>query len=476
MSVQLPSFNNQEEQGAKLPSIKESFKSGASDLDDKLEIPAGFDDVADSSEISETAAITNSSASSISSVDQLKPQPNSDETNANDTANLAVDDKLEIPAGFDDVADSSEISETAAITNSSASSISSVDQLKPQPNSDETNANDTANLAVDDKLEIPAGFDDKNSPKEVISEPSIVKNTIETNVVKPTMIDDVTTLGQENTGSSADSVELSLPQAPNKDKDTSQLPLQPTDAVDNSKLAVPSYISEIDTIKTPKSDISKYKKELYANQQESTPVDKISEKELVDGNNKIEKYTDITSASLDDTQLQFVNNEAQVLILPNDDIVLGELTEEAKFELIDLKSYAKIFWNTYYKIQREPKRLIIENFINNYDKNFGHEEYLYYEDDGISSLNEAFKSIDKDNIYDLIAILNNYPVLQLTGNGANTLLHEASYVGNYSAARLLVLKGIDIFAKNENNQTALSIAKKLNNQHIIFLLQNANLK
>ena len=36
--------------------------------------------------------------------------------------------------------------------------------------------------------------------------------------------------------------------------------------------------------------------------------------------------------------------------------------------------------------------------------------------------------------------------LQLTGGGDNTLLHEASYVGNYSAARLLVLKGIDIFA------------------------------
>jgi len=60
-------------------------------------------------------------------------------------------------------------------------------------------------------------------------------------------------------------------------------------------------------------------------------------------------------------------------------------------------------------------------------------------------LNEAFKSIDKDNIYSLMAILNSYPVLQLTGDGANTLLHEASYVGNYSAARLLVLKGIDIW-------------------------------
>ena len=76
----------------------------------------------------------------------------------------------------------------------------------------------------------------------------------------------------------------------------------------------------------------------------------------------------------------------------------------------------------------------------------------------------------------LISLLNSYPIFQLTGQDENNLLHEASYVGNYSAARLLVLKGIDIFAKNGDQQTALTIAEKFNNKHIVFLLKSAGLK
>ena len=53
-------------------------------------------------------------------------------------------------------------------------------------------------------------------------------------------------------------------------------------------------------------------------------------------------------------QLQFVNNEAQVLILPNDDVVLGELTESARINDMDLYLYIKKFWENYNRIKREP--------------------------------------------------------------------------------------------------------------------------
>ena len=100
----------------------------------------------------------------------------------------------------------------------------------------------------------------------------------------------------------------------------------------------------------------------------------------------------------------------------------------------------------------------------------------YYEDVVSLELDEAFKAVDKGNIYSLISLLNSYPILQLAGPEENNLLHEASYVGNYPAARLLVLKGIDIFARNSDRQTALTIAERFNNKHIVFLLKSAGLK
>lgn len=467
MTVPLPTFNDEGEREVKLPS--------------------NFDDV---SPVESDRKVIEKNAINTE-LPLLKALPQEDISNS--------DNKLELPTGFDDINYSA--IEAEQMATGSESVIPPADQFQPpsdvnevQENSKESTetSSDEVYNQTEDKLELPSGFEDEDLPEEAISASPIVENITDNSnkLAIPTTFDDVkaesaddinavTTSSPEITDSSEKLLELSLPEFPGKDNDVSklELPSPALDAVDNSELAVPDYVSEVDTQQIPENNILKYTKELQDKKQAFTPVDKISAAELSAGNNdKIEKYTEITSASLDKTQLQFVNNEAQVLILPNDDVVLGELTEEAEFDLIDLRSYAQIFWKKYYQIQREPERRVIEDFIKNYDDNFGNEEYLYSENVVVTSLNEAFKSIDKDNVYSLMAILNSYPVLQLTGDGANTLLHEASYVGNYSAARLLVLKGIDIFAKNENNQTALNVAEKFNNQHIVFLLKSANLK
>ncbi|MDP4832700.1 MAG: hypothetical protein NWR41_03215, partial [Rickettsiaceae bacterium] len=373
-----------------------------------------------------------------------------------------AEEKLALPSGFDEAVEAPTEPTESAVDNTDTPAEEKLalpsgfdDAEKTSIESTDTTEGDT-DTPAEEKLALPSGFDENEKGKSEDDD-----------------ITDVTIPGPETTVSSE-----SLLESPSQDDDVSklELPALASAVAENDEFAVPSYVSEIDTKKTSEDDISKYTKELQEKQKTLTPVDKISEAELATGNNVIEQYTEITSASLDKTQLEFVNNEAQVLILPNDDIVLGELTEEAKFNLIDLRSYAQIFWDKYYQMQREPERRVIEDFIKNYDDNFGNEEYLYSANIIATGMKEAFKSIDKDNIYSLIAILNSYPVLQLTGDGDNTLLHEASYVGNYSAARLLVLKGIDIFAKNENNQTALNVAEKFNNQHIVFLLKSANLK
>ena len=82
------------------------------------------------------------------------------------------------------------------------------------------------------------------------------------------------------------------------------------------------------------------------------------------------------SIELDSKQLQFVNNEAQVLILPNDDVVLGEVTKQARINNMDLHAYIKKFWKNYGVLKREPKRQELEQFIENYDENFNEEAFV----------------------------------------------------------------------------------------------------
>jgi len=67
---------------------------------------------------------------------------------------------------------------------------------------------------------------------------------------------------------------------------------------------------------------------------------------------------------------RFISNESQVLLLPDDDVVLGRLTEEARLTQMDFRTYSKLFWKEYYRLSREKQRQVIEEFIDNYDENF----------------------------------------------------------------------------------------------------------
>jgi hypothetical protein len=238
---------------------------------------------------------------------------------------------------------------------------------------------------------------------------------------------------------------------------------------DKIKLEVPNYVSEVNN----KSVIDKYKKELDSRKINPQQPPKITDKELASGDNKISKFTEVAAADLNSDVLDFVNNESQVLLLPDDDVVAGQLTEAAKMNMMDFRSYLKLFWANYDKIERECQNQKMETFIDEYELE---RRVDYSEEDVDASLVAAFKAIDSDNINDLIALLNSYPILQMTGDGENTLLHQAAYVGNYHAAKLLVLKGIDIYAKNAKNQTAMGVAKRYKNKDIVFLLKSAGFK
>jgi len=188
---------------------------------------------------------------------------------------------------------------------------------------------------------------------------------------------------------------------------------------------------------------------------------------------KISK-NDLIQADLkeDPIQIKFANDEAQVLLLPNDEVVLGEVTKESQINLMDLSSYLNIFWDNYNNIKNEPARQLINNFVDNYDSNFNTQP-LYSQKEIADILLEAFKAIDKNSIYDLMNLLDIYPILQLVDHQGNTLLHKSVYKNNYSIAKFLIMKGIDISIQNNKNLTALDIAIAQKKPNIETLLRAA---
>ena len=156
---------------------------------------------------------------------------------------------------------------------------------------------------------------------------------------------------------------------------------KPAGASANSpNITVPEYANAANQPNEDEAAISKYKKEFEAKTSKPAVVPKISESELSLENKS--KQVDLKASDLEEfdaKQLKFVNNEAQVLILPNDDIVLGILVDEAKLEQMDFRSYIDKFWENYNKLKREPRRLEIERFVENYDELFDTNNNLYEE-------------------------------------------------------------------------------------------------
>lgn len=230
-------------------------------------------------------------------------------------------------------------------------------------------------------------------------------------------------------------------------------------------------LNEPNPIKDSKSyAISKFKEEIERrNAKRFDSLPKISDKDLAHNNDRL--LEDI--AKTDPKQLKFIADEAKVLIISNDDIVLGELTEEATLELMDFSSYVQLFWRDYDRRKRSEGRQVIDDFIENYDDNFNKVKWPLSTDDPYERLNDAFIAISKHDITKFIMILNNYPILGVKDKEQNSVLHQAAYIGNYSAVKLLIMKGIRLNDVNRQDETPLSIAEKYDNPYVAYLLKEA---
>jgi hypothetical protein len=362
---------------------------------------------------------------------------------------------LSLPKGFDDSEDlklPGGFSETDIDSN--AANITDInEQIDLAPKSakiptilSEDNAKIANDLNADiadtvGDLEIPAGFDDAKSTESAILElPTIDDNQVDASLISESVDENILKIEQV----------------------ASKLPLTPDYA------ETPDLQEEQDTA------VSKLAKAFEDKKANKIELPKINENDFAE--NDEGKIIKQESVELDSAQLLFINNETKVLILPNDGVVLGEETEEEKLDDLDLDSYIDIFWLNYYKLQREPKKEEIEIFINNYDENFNEEDYVYLEGVAEQALNQAFEAIDKGDIISLASLVNSYPIIGLPDDRNNTLLHRAAQRGNYSAVKLLLMKGAELDARNSDNENALKIARKYRHKNISNLLLSAGLK
>jgi hypothetical protein len=67
-------------------------------------------------------------------------------------------------------------------------------------------------------------------------------------------------------------------------------------------------------------------------------------------------------------QQDFIDKETRMLLLPDDDVVLGELTYDAMIEHMDSKLFIKEFLANHDYWSRENARQETDNFIKNYNR------------------------------------------------------------------------------------------------------------
>lgn len=193
-----------------------------------------------------------------------------------------------------------------------------------------------------------------------------------------------------------------------------------------------------------------------------------SDKKIITAKEKEDNALTVTSPSA----TKFAKDETQMLLLPNDDIVLGKLTEQAKLEQMDIYSYIKLMQKKEEWIANTARREIVSNFIK-YDNNLNKKAIIYSNLSYCDAIENAFAAIKKDNLFILRSLLNVYPILQDKNRNGETLLTAAAQNDSYYLAKFLVIRGIKISSLNSECQNALDIALARNNNNIVCMLTKA---
>ncbi|ABV73207.1 threonyl-tRNA synthetase [Rickettsia canadensis str. McKiel] len=184
-----------------------------------------------------------------------------------------------------------------------------------------------------------------------------------------------------------------------------------------------------------------------------------------------EQYNNINNETLE-SATKFVKDETQMLLLPDDDIVLGKLTEQATLEQMDMYAYIRLFQKKEEWIVNAERRKVVESFIK-YDNDINKKKDIYANLSYYGAVDNAFRAVDRNNLFGLRALLDVYPILQEKSRLGETLLTAATYNDNYYLAKFLVIRGIKISTLNYKCQYPLDIALVQGNSNIACILIKA---
>lgn len=167
----------------------------------------------------------------------------------------------------------------------------------------------------------------------------------------------------------------------------------------------------------------------------------------------------------------FLANESIMLLVDDDDIVLGRLTKKAYLEQMPCKEYINLSEKTYVSHMDQKNRNRMESFIRKYDflhegKNFG----------GLSNKEAqdlAFDAIYFSNIDDVRVLINNYPILNNTNEDQSNMLMLAVELGDVPMSKFLIRRGSDIYKTNYDGDNPISLAKKSRDYEIQKIINDA---
>ncbi|MFA1689177.1 ankyrin repeat domain-containing protein [Candidatus Rickettsia barbariae] len=200
------------------------------------------------------------------------------------------------------------------------------------------------------------------------------------------------------------------------------------------------------------------------NQEKSPPVSS--------PNVTIQKQDNNVNNETSELVTKFVKDETQMLLLPDDDIVLGKLTEQATLEQMDMYAYIELFQKKAEWIVSAERRKVVESFIK-YGNDINKKKDIYANLSYCSAVENAFRAVDRNDLFELRALLDVYPILQEKGRSGETLLTAAIYNDNYYLAKFLVIRGIKISTLNDECQYPLDIALAQGNANIACMLIKA---
>ena len=168
--------------------------------------------------------------------------------------------------------------------------------------------------------------------------------------------------------------------------------------------------------------------------------------------------------SSDDFFKNFLENESKMLLIPDDDIVLGKITKDGLFEVMSDDAYAKVIFSDLKNLKKETKASKLNFYIENYDKNYHKISINNFTQNIKLNISELF-TIAKNNIIknDLRLLQELIHARDIHGYG---LLDYALSQERYIIVKWLILNKYPIVNSDKNLLTAISsLSYKMNDYY-----------